>query len=428
MKERSLLRRRVFCAALALLASLGASRAALAKPAVILISLDGVRHDYPDRDVLPAFARLARDGVRAESLTPVFPSITFPAHTSLATGAYPDRHGIVNNQFRVPGGKELRYGETASALEAEPLWVAAERQSVRAATFFWPLSEADWRGHAPSYRRAPFDEELPESAKVEQILAWLDLPEPERPGLVMSWWHGADSAGHENGPDAEATRAALRGQDAELARLIAGIDARKRWSEITLIIVSDHGMLAPEDALDAQDLLEAAGVAGNAINASALALITLDAPSDAGATARKLAAAEPRIRAFPRAALPRELRFAHANVGDLVLFAEPPLAFMDAYGQFDLWRIAASVWGGEVGVHGYDPEKYPAMRGIFFALGRGAAPGAKLGRVRAIDVAATVAQLLGIAPPAQNEGAPIAGVGEPAALVSAASSAASLPR
>lgn len=398
-------------AALALLlANFAAAPSALAKPVVILISMDGVRYDYPDRDALPAFARIAKDGARAESLTPVFPSSTFPAHTSLATGAHPDRHGIVNNQFRAPGGKELSYGSTAAALAAEPLWVAAERQGVRSATFFWPLSETDWRGSAPSYRRAPFDEEVPERAKVEQILAWLDLPEAERPGLVMSWWHGADRAGHESGPDAEATRTAMREQDAELAQLIAGIDARERWSEITLIVVSDHGMLAAGGALDANDLLEDAGVAGSAINASALALVTLDSPADAAAAARKLAAAEPRIRAFPRAQLPHELRFAHANAGDLVLLAEPPLAFMDAYGQFDLLRIVSSLWGGEVGVHGYDPERYKAMRGIFFALGRGVAPEAKLGRVRALDVAATVAKLLSVAPPAQNEGAPIAGI------------------
>jgi predicted AlkP superfamily pyrophosphatase or phosphodiesterase len=82
-------------AALALLlANFAAAPSALAKPVVILISMDGVRYDYPDRAALPAFARIAKDGARAESLTPVFPSITFPAHTSLATGAHPDRHGI----------------------------------------------------------------------------------------------------------------------------------------------------------------------------------------------------------------------------------------------------------------------------------------------------------------------------------------------
>ena len=398
--------------ALAIAAGLAlAAGGALAKPAVILISMDGVRHDYPDREALPGFARIAKDGARAEALVPVFPSITFPAHTSLSTGTHPDRHAIVNNQFETASGAELGYGETAAALEAEPLWAAAERQGVRAAAFFWPLSEARSRGAPASYLRAPFDENVPESEKVQQILAWLDLPEEQRPGLVMSWWHGADSAGHEHGPDSAEVREAMRAQDAELARLIAGVDTRGLWNEVTLLVVSDHGMLAPDDALDANDLLEAAGVAGRAVNAGALALIRLAAGADAPAAARALAAAEPRIRAHARDELPPALRLRHENAGDVVLLADPPLAFLDAWSQFDFWRRASSLWGGEVGVHGYDPEESPEMCAIFFALGRGVTPGARLGRVRAIDVAATVARLLGIEPPAQNEGAPIPGLG-----------------
>jgi hypothetical protein len=72
-----------------------------------------------------------------------------------------------------------------------------------------------------------------------------------------------------------------------------------------------------------------------------------------------------------------------------------------------VWRRASWLWGGEIGVHGYDPARTPEMRGILYALGRGVPRGAQLGEVRALDVAATVARLLGIAPPGQNEGAPI---------------------
>ena len=118
------------------------------------------------------------------------------------------------------------------------------------------------------------------------------------------------------------------------------------------------------------------------------------------------------MRAYARADLPRELRFAHENAGHVVLLADAPLAFVDAWSQFDLWRTVSSLWGGETGVHGYDPAAVPEMRAVFFALGRGVRAGAKLGEVRALDVAATVARLLGIAPPAQNEGTPIAGVGD----------------
>lgn len=408
---------RGLCAALLGLALLGSGAAgALAKPSVVLISMDGVRYDYPDREALPAFARMAKEGARAEALLPVFPSITFPAHTTLSTGTHPDRHGIVNNLFTAPSGDEFRYGSGAEALAAEPLWAAAERQGVRAATFFWPISERGWRGLAPSYTRAPFDDEVPESAKVAQILAWLDLPEAQRPGLVMSWWHGADGAGHDSGPDSAQTRAALRAQDLELGRLVDGISQRERWHEVTLIVVSDHGMLAPRAALDANDLLEDAGVAGRAINASALALVRLAGSPDAAAAAaaaaaRKLAVLDPRIRAYARAELPPALRYAHENAGDVVLLADPPLAFMDAWSRLDLWRSLSALWGGEVGVHGYDAAATPEMRAIFFALGRGVPRETKLPAVRAIDVAPTVARLLGIAPPAQNEGTPIASIG-----------------
>ncbi len=404
-------------AALALLASFAPP--ALAKPTVIVLSLDGVRHDYPDREALPAFSRLAREGARAEALLPPFPSITFPSHTSLATGTHPDRHGIVNNHFLDAERREFRYGAGAAALAAEPLWAAAERQGVRAAAFFWPLSENAWRGIPISYRRAPFDDELPEREKVDQILAWLDLPEAERPGLVMSWWHGADGAGHEHGPDAQETRAALRAQDAELARLMSGIDARACWSETTLFVVSDHGMLAAHESVDARDLLERAGVAGRAINASALAFVYLDEPTQAASAAQRIAALDPRIRAVPRAQLRPSLRIAHPNAGDVVLLAEPPVAFLEAWAGLGLRRRITGLWGGEVGVHGYDPEKVPEMRGIFFALGRSVPRGAQLGRVRAIDVAATVARLLGIAPPAQNEGAPIGEIGAAAPAATA---------
>ena len=86
---------------------------------------------------------------------------------------------------------------------------------------------------AASYREAPFDSGVSEAEKVERILGWLDLPPAERPRLVMSWWHGADSEGHRHGPDAPETRAALRAQDQELGRLLAGLDARGAWPSTT---------------------------------------------------------------------------------------------------------------------------------------------------------------------------------------------------
>jgi len=230
------------------------------EPTVIVLSWDGTRHDYPDRAPTPALDRMAREGLRASRLVPVFPSNTFPNHVSLATGSHPDRHGIVNNSFVDAERGRYTYSGDASWIDAEPIWVAAERQGRRAATFFWVGSETDWRGRSASYRRTPFDERIPESEKVDQILAWLDLPTHERPRLILSWWHGCDDVGHASGPAHADVETRLRAQDAELARLVTDLDARDAWSHTSLLIVSDHGMAEVSEMIDAQRVLEGAGI------------------------------------------------------------------------------------------------------------------------------------------------------------------------
>ena len=91
--------------------------------------------------------------------------------------------------------------------------------------------------------------------KVDQILSWLDLPEAERPRLIMSWWHGADGTGHRVGPDDPDVTKALVGQDVELARLLAELDRREAWAHTTLLIVSDHGMARVEETLGISDFV-----------------------------------------------------------------------------------------------------------------------------------------------------------------------------
>ena len=76
------------------------------KDYTILISFDGFRWDYVHRDLTPNIARMAREGVSASSLEPVFPSKTFPNHLSIVTGMYPENHGIIMNSFSEPATEE----------------------------------------------------------------------------------------------------------------------------------------------------------------------------------------------------------------------------------------------------------------------------------------------------------------------------------
>ena len=375
-------------------------------PIVILLSWDGMRHDYPDKANFPALSRVASQGVRATSLTPVFPSSTFPGHVSMATGTYPDRHGIVDNVFLDRDKGRYAYSGDADWIEAEPLWIAAERQGVKTATYFWVGSESDWHGQGTSYRIAPFDGDRPEAAKVDQILQWLALPEATRPRLIMSYWAGADSVGHDEGPNSEDVVAQIHEQDAQLARLLAGIDAQSLWDRTTLIIVSDHGMTAATHYLDLNGALESAGI-GAWVIGGAVAQIHLKDPESQAPVRPVLEAFladVPGALVYRRDELPAALRLARpSRIGEWVAVVPPPYSFYRPSGVESVLMGAARLFGKEFGMHGYDPS-LPDMGGVFLAMGRGVPTGTEPGVVRQIDVAATVAGLLGIDPPLDSEG------------------------
>jgi len=375
-------------------------------PIVVLLSWDGMRHDYPDLADFPALKRLENEGVRARRLTPVFPSNTFPGHVSLATGTYPDVHGIVDNVFLDREKGRYSYSPDADWIEAEPLWIATERQGVKTATYYWVGSETDWHGQGTSYRVAPFDRSRTEAAKVDQILEWLSLPEADMPHLIMSYWAGADHTGHDEGPGSRDLVPQVRSQDTELGRLLAGIDALGLWPRTTLMLVSDHGMTAVTRYLNLQGAFDDAGI-GAAVIGSAVAEIHIMEPTEDAAVRRTL---EDFLRDVPgsdfykREDLPDAFRLRRPNrVGDWVAVLSPPYTFSGA----ESWlRSIAIFFGKEYGMHGYDPT-LPDMGGVFFAMGRGVPPDLELDDVRQIDVAATAAALLGVEPPAQSEGSSV---------------------
>lgn len=380
--------------------------AALGKPTVILLSWDGFRHDYPDRDGLPAVTRMAQHGARAGRLETVRPSDTFPSHVSLATGTYPDRHGIVGNQFIDREAGRYRMSSDTRWLQAEPLWIAAERQGVPAATYFWVGSEQDWRGQGTRYRIAPFDGSRSESAKVTQILAWLALPEAERPQLIMCYWRGADRVGHRYGPASGRVDAQLREQDAALGELLAGLDALDRWDDTTLMIVSDHGMTPVGDFLPVAAALRDAGIKARVVGYT-LAHVFLEDPNRRSEAQTVLEAVHEAVTVHDGRALPAAWRLAHpTRTGDLVVTVPPPYVLSEPAGIEGFMTRLLRFFGWDYGGHGFDPA-LPDMGAAFLALGRGVAPGHRLDRLHVTDVAPTVARLLGIDPPLSAEGVAI---------------------
>jgi predicted AlkP superfamily pyrophosphatase or phosphodiesterase len=220
-------------------------------PPLVVISIDGFRWDYLDRGLTPVLSRLASEGVRARGLVPAFPSKTFPNHYTLVTGLYPEHHGIVDNVIHDTAlGAWFRIQDTAAVRDArwwggEPIWATAERQGVRSAVMFWPGSEAAIGGVRPSLWRR-YDARLPDSARVTQVVDWLDLPPDARPAVVLLYFSDTDESGHRFGPDSPRTDSAIARVDGDIGRLLGLLDARGLRQEIDLVVLSDHGMAATD--------------------------------------------------------------------------------------------------------------------------------------------------------------------------------------
>ena len=157
------LRRRLAALAVGLWLSVGS--AAGARPVVILLSFDGVRHDYLDRDTLPAFERIAREGARAEALLPIFPSTTFPNHVALATGAHADATASSPTNSSTRRSARSTTATTRASSTPSRSGPLPNGKACRRAVFFWVGSETDWRGTGARYRKAPFDGRIGEDAR-----------------------------------------------------------------------------------------------------------------------------------------------------------------------------------------------------------------------------------------------------------------------
>lgn len=370
---------------------------------LVLVSLDGFRPDYRGRTPTPALDRLAAEGVSAGRLVPVFPTLTFPNHYSLVTGLHPEAHGIVGNSMYDPVfDASFSIGDSVAVADGrwwggEPLWVTAERQGVRAATLFWPGSEAAIGGVRPSDWK-PYDDDMPYAARVDTALAWTARPASTRPGLVTLYFSAVDSQGHRFGPDAPETAAAVARVDSALGRLLDGLD--RQGVRANVVVVSDHGMaaLAPERVVFLDDGAPAFTAETERVLWGATTLVwpkpgRLDA-LEAGL--RRLDHVSVYRRDAPAGAggVPERLHFRdNRRIAPLVLVAD------------EGWSLTshADPRTPRGGTHGYD-NAAPSMAGVFFASGPAfRTGGAVVPSFNTIDVYEALCAAMGLRP-APNSG------------------------
>ena len=366
---------------------------------VFLISLDGFAGSYLPDPALPQFVKLQAEGSKARRLRPVFPSLTFPNHLTLATGCPPGKHGVVANQFIDKDRGRFNYSDEPSWLNCEPLWVAAERQGVKTAIHHWVMSFRPWNGVEASYHMPSFDPKKSDAKALDQLVTWASLPKKDRPRLLMTYLSGPDHNGHEYGPASGRTRSVLEKSDRQIANFMGKLAKIPDLGPYTVLLVSDHGMAPVKEAVLIDSLFQRYWISGVPLISGPLLYLYLWNPNQASKVARDLGKTEGLSIYTPRD-LPKEYGPYHPRMGDLIGVLDMPKVFLR--GESAENRIPN-------GAHGYDP-RLPSMDGIFLAWGDGIRANHEFDEAHAIDVAATVSKLLGIQPAKQDEGRPIAGI------------------
>jgi len=423
---------------------------------VLMISVDGMKPEYvleaAEKGLkIPYLRSLLVSGTYADGVVGVWPTVTYPSHTSLVTGVAPAEHGVYNNLQFDP---ERKFADAwywyADQIRVPTLWQAAHGAGLKTASVGWPVSvdAADidylipefFRTWGPTEDLNPADRYLiaalsrptgmlalmqsqlgpymkgnDTSTNGDQIKTRfaLDILQRHAPGFMTLHLSSLDDAEHAHGPFSAQANAALEAIDTLLASLAQG--ARAADPASVVVIVSDHGFASIAHKLNlaipfiAAGLIQAksdpetgqpqvSGWRAEPWMAGGMAAIQLHDPNDKK-TATEVAALLQGLRADPHNGIAEILdRRAMAERGGF-----PDAAFVVVlkpgyYTGTNLRGDLVTELHEPHGGHGFSPD-YPEMRAAFFASGAGIAAHRDLGLIDMRQIAPTVASLLGVPMP-----------------------------
>jgi predicted AlkP superfamily pyrophosphatase or phosphodiesterase len=410
-------------------------------PAVALISIDGFSAAlFAEASLkIPTLRALAGRGVAAAGLRPAFPSVTWPCHTTLVTGATPARHGILGNEVldRATGQVIRHEGDPTDApIRAETLWDAAAAAGLATAALCWPKTRGvrSIRDNVPEFleqehfeewtSRPLWDEARALGLPIERYADWsvsrpltplqdwltLELTRhvvrQRPPELLLTHFLMVDAFQHEFGPGSPEARWALEHVDGLVATLLAELATAGRLETTDVVVLGDHGFVPVEHRALPNATLHVAGLldvdARGAI-VSGRARVTANGGSahvyvgterGAAGRAREVLAAAPGVaevlgpETFADLGLPAPGH--DSTQGDLVLHAAEGWYF-SSHATPERAATAASYRG----THGHRPDD-PRLHAALLAAGPSIVEGGRAGVLDQLDVAPTLASILGL--------------------------------
>ncbi len=432
---------------LLLFALLAAAGGAVRAASVLMISVDGLKPEYVlDADAhalkLPYLRSLLQKGAYSRGVTGVWPTVTYPSHTTLLTGVWPADHGIYNNlEFDPKHNFAESWFWYAQQIRVPTLWQAAHDARLSTASVGWPASVGAtavdflipeyWRIFRPTEDLNPSDAHLMEAVsrpegmlqKMQQRLGpymfgndpsppgdevktrfALDILREHKPKFMTIHLSSLDEVEHLHGPFSVEANQQMEVIDGQLAQLFAAALAND--PNAISLVVSDHGFVQITHRVNLMSAflhadLAKSGGPWKAVpwSGGGMAAIMLNPPADerTKSSVRELLQG---LKSDPRNGIAAILegdaikqRGAFPDASFLVVMELGYAVISDATSAL------VSEVQGTPGSHGFSPD-YPEMRASFFVAGRGIAQHRDLGLIDMRQIAPTVAQLLSVRLPA----------------------------
>jgi predicted AlkP superfamily pyrophosphatase or phosphodiesterase len=414
---------------------------------VVLVSIDGLAASYLDdpRANLPMLRKLRKGGATAKGMITSFPSVTWPSHTSLITGVQPSRHGVIGNNVWLRGEeRSLAYiGDPErtkeQAVKATTLYDVAHQAGLTCGGVIWPCTNgaSSLKWMIPDAGRADLHakyttpglvaELARENIDISKLGAWgwnkdysterdvlytkvaQHLLKKQNANLVLVHLVTPDGVEHAYGPHTPEAYQAVAESDQRIAEIWQTLQEPPLAGKAALFVVSDHGFAPYEKFIRPNVLLKELGLvaaddAGKVTSRKAwcvaqggsafvYVLEKLRHAEIAAELKAKLAKLEGvsgvhGTEEFTRFGLPQPS--ANPEAPDLVLTTGPGYSFAE-----QVTGEAIAKTDGLKGSHGHDPA--PAyMHATFIAAGAGTKAGVQLERIQNVDVAPTIARLMGL--------------------------------
>jgi alkaline phosphatase D len=366
---------------------------------VVLVSLDSFRWDYDSLYNTPVLDSIANKGVKAGSLVSSYPTKTFPNHYSIATGLYPDHHGLINNTFYAPdldlvyrmGDREMV--QNGDFYQGEPVWVTARRQGLVTASMFWVGSEAPAGGMHPDYWSL-YDGAIPYGARIDSVINWLSMPVKKRPRFITLYFDEPDGTAHSYGPVSPETGRVTESLDSLMGVLVKRLNETPVRRKVNLIILSDHGMaeVDPDKSVNLWEIMPERYIeqcyGGNPVYQVKVA----DGYAD---SVIAIVDRTEGIKGWLKEDVPSHYHWGtHPRIPEVLIEAEESWNVV--------WVPRTDYRRGSRGVHGYDPANRD-MHGIFYAIGPSFRDGVQTPSFANVDVYNIICRILNIEP-APNDG------------------------